>query len=68
MRGFPLDSWLTRYRIERNGAGLPVVADFAGAQSGPPYKPIIDERYIRASREGSFALVRSWDGRHETRT
>ena len=32
------------------------------------YRPIVDEWYIWTSREGSFALVDSWDGRHETRT
>jgi predicted ABC-type ATPase len=32
------------------------------------YRPIVDEWYIWASREGSFALVGSWDGRHETGT
>lgn len=32
------------------------------------YQPIVDEWYIWASLEGSFALVDSWDGRHETRT
>ena len=32
------------------------------------YRPIVDEWYIWASRESSFALVGSWDGRHETGT
>ena len=32
------------------------------------YQPIVDEWYTWASQEGSFALVDSWDGRHETRT
>ncbi len=32
------------------------------------YRPIVDEWYVWASREGAFALINSWDGRHETRT
>jgi predicted ABC-type ATPase len=32
------------------------------------YRPIIDEWYIWASRESEFALIDSWDGRHETGT
>jgi predicted ABC-type ATPase len=32
------------------------------------YRPIVDEWYVWASREGAFALVGSWDGRHEKRT
>ena len=31
------------------------------------YRPIVDEWYVWASREGAFALVGSWDGRHEKR-
>jgi predicted ABC-type ATPase len=31
------------------------------------YRPIVDEWYVWASREGSFALIGSWDGRHERR-
>jgi predicted ABC-type ATPase len=29
------------------------------------YRPIVDEWYVWASREGNFALIGSWDGRHE---
>jgi predicted ABC-type ATPase len=29
------------------------------------YRPIVNEWYVWASREGSFALIGSWDGRHE---
>jgi predicted ABC-type ATPase len=32
------------------------------------YRPIVDEWYIWESRQGAFALINSWDGRHETRT
>jgi predicted ABC-type ATPase len=32
------------------------------------YQPAVDEWYIWSSQEGSFTLVGSWDGRHETRT
>jgi predicted ABC-type ATPase len=32
------------------------------------YRPIVDEWYVWASREGAFALINSWDRRHETRT
>jgi predicted ABC-type ATPase len=31
------------------------------------YRPIVDEWYIWASQEGTFALINSWDGRHATR-
>lgn len=32
------------------------------------YRPMVDEWYVWASREGSFALTNSWDRRHETRS
>ncbi len=32
------------------------------------YRPIVDEWYVWASREGAFALINSWEQRHETRT
>ena len=32
------------------------------------YRPIVDEWYVWASREGAFDLVNSWDGRHAART
>jgi predicted ABC-type ATPase len=32
------------------------------------YRPIVDEWYVWTSREGSFALIDSWDGRHAPRT
>ena len=32
------------------------------------YQPIVDEWYIWESFQGAFALISSWDGRHETRT
>jgi predicted ABC-type ATPase len=32
------------------------------------YRPIVDEWYVWASREGAFALINSWDRRHETGT
>jgi predicted ABC-type ATPase len=32
------------------------------------YRPIVDEWYIWESHQGAFALINSWDGRHETRT
>jgi predicted ABC-type ATPase len=32
------------------------------------YRPIVDEWYIWESRQGAFALINSWDERHETRT
>ena len=31
------------------------------------YRPIVDEWYIWASREGGFSLIDSWDGRHAPR-
>lgn len=31
------------------------------------YRPIVDEWYVWASLEGTFALINSWDRRHETR-
>jgi predicted ABC-type ATPase len=31
------------------------------------YRPLVDEWYIWASREGGFSLVNSWDGRHAAR-
>ena len=31
------------------------------------YRPIVDEWYVWTSREGAFALINSWDRRHETR-
>ena len=31
------------------------------------YRPIVDEWYVWASREGTFTLINSWDRRHETR-
>jgi predicted ABC-type ATPase len=31
------------------------------------YRPLVDEWYVWASREGSFALIDSWDGRHAPR-
>jgi predicted ABC-type ATPase len=30
------------------------------------YRPIVDEWYVWASREGAFVLVNSWDRKHET--
>jgi predicted ABC-type ATPase len=32
------------------------------------YRSIVDEWYVWASREGEFALINSWDRRHETRS
>lgn len=32
------------------------------------YRPIVDEWYVWVSRESTFALINSWDRRHETRT
>jgi predicted ABC-type ATPase len=32
------------------------------------YRPIVGEWYVWASREGTFALIESWDGRHASRT
>jgi predicted ABC-type ATPase len=32
------------------------------------YRPIVDEWYVWASREGCFAMIDSWDRSHETRT
>jgi predicted ABC-type ATPase len=32
------------------------------------HRPIVDEWYVWASREGTFALINSWDRRHETGT
>jgi predicted ABC-type ATPase len=32
------------------------------------YRPVVDEWYVWASREGVFTLINSWDRRHETRT
>jgi predicted ABC-type ATPase len=31
------------------------------------YRPIVDEWYVWASREGGFSLINSWDGRHAPR-
>jgi predicted ABC-type ATPase len=28
------------------------------------YRPIVDEWYVWESREGAFAMINSWDGRH----
>jgi predicted ABC-type ATPase len=28
------------------------------------YRPIVDEWYVWDSREGAFAMINSWDGRH----
>lgn len=32
------------------------------------YKTLVDEWYIWSSRDGSFVLIDSWDGRHASRT
>jgi predicted ABC-type ATPase len=62
-----------RKRVVAGGHGIPedVVRRRFGKSANyfeTIYRSIVDEWYIWASREGSFALVGSWDGRHETRT
>jgi predicted ABC-type ATPase len=62
-----------RKRVAAGGHGIPedVIRRRFGKSANyfeTIYRPIVDEWYIWASREGSFALVGSWDGRHETRT
>ena len=61
-----------RKRIAAGGHGIPEEAlrrRFAKSQAyfETIYRPIVDEWYVWASREGAFNLVNSWDGRHETR-
>jgi predicted ABC-type ATPase len=60
-------------RVAAGGHGIPekVIRRRFGKSSNyfeTIYRPIVDEWYIWASREGSFSLIGSWDGRHETRT
>jgi len=62
-----------RKRVAAGGHGIPedVIRRRFGKSANyfeTIYRSIVDEWYIWASREGSFALVGSWDGRHETRT
>jgi predicted ABC-type ATPase len=62
-----------RKRVAAGGHGIPedIIRRRFGRSANyfeTIYRPIVDEWYIWASQEGSFALVGSWDGRHETRT
>jgi predicted ABC-type ATPase len=62
-----------RKRVAAGGHGIP--EDIIRRRFGKSanyfetiYRPVVDEWYIWSSQEGSFTLVGSWDGRHETRT
>jgi predicted ABC-type ATPase len=62
-----------RKRVAAGGHGIPedIIRRRFGRSANyfeTIYRPIVDEWYIWASQEGSFALVGSWDGRHETGT
>jgi predicted ABC-type ATPase len=62
-----------RKRVAAGGHGIPedVIRRRFGKSANyfeTIYRPVVDEWYIWASQEGSFALVGSWDRRHETRT
>ena len=62
-----------RKRVAAGGHGIPedIIRRRFGRSANyfeTIYRPIVDEWYIWASQEGSFALVGSWDGRYETRT
>lgn len=61
-----------RKRVAAGGHGIPEEAlrrRFGKSQAyfETIYRPIVDEWYVWASREGAFVPVNSWDGRHETR-
>ena len=62
-----------RRRVAAGGHGIPeetIRRRFGRSTSyfETVYRPIVDEWYIWASQEGTFALINSWDGRHATRT
>lgn len=61
-----------RNRVAAGGHGIPedtIRRRFGKSLSyfDTIYRPIVDEWYVWASREGAFTLVGSWDGRHEKR-
>jgi predicted ABC-type ATPase len=61
-----------RKRVAAGGHGIPeetLRRRFGKSQAyfETIYRPIVDEWYVWASREGTFVPVNSWDGRHEAR-
>jgi predicted ABC-type ATPase len=62
-----------RKRVAAGGHGIPEDAirrRFAKSLTyfEAIYRPLVDEWYVWASREGAFTLIDSWDGRHAPRT
>jgi predicted ABC-type ATPase len=60
-----------RKRVAAGGHGIPedVIRRRFGkswAYFETIYRPIVDEWYVWASREGAFVLINPWDRRHET--
>jgi predicted ABC-type ATPase len=61
-----------RKRVAAGGHDIPeaaIIRRFAKSWSyfESIYRPIVDEWYVWASREGGFSLTNSWDGRHAPR-
>jgi predicted ABC-type ATPase len=62
-----------RKRVQAGGHGIPEVAIQRRVEKSlryldSIYTPLVDEWYIWESRNGGFALIDSWDGRHASRT